>query len=181
VAPFVLLALAAGSATVVTLAILRRRAGRSFTDAWGTAGIDVLLVISAGVIAVLTIPRSRQPRSVDLVPFSQIVAVIQQRSVNSTVMVAVGNVLMFVPLGALIPLRFPRFDRWPRLVALCAAISVAIEVMQFVIGHHSSAMDDVLLNMLGGAVGYVVMWVTRTAIARRSRPEPSGAESRTGA
>jgi len=179
-APFVLLGLAAASATVVTLASIRRRAGRPFADAWGTAVIDVLLAASAVTIAALTLPRSRQPRTVDLIPFTQIVAALRQTSVDLTLLAAVGNVLMFMPVGALVPLRFPRFDRLPRIVVLSAALSVAIEVIQFVIGHHSSATDDVILNTLGGVLGYAAMRGGRIVLRGRAERRAAAPEAGPG-
>jgi glycopeptide antibiotics resistance protein len=67
-----------------------------------------------------------------------------------------GNVLLFMPLGLLVPLIWRR--RVKILLIGCAA-SVCIEVMQFVLTHlgfvnRMADIDDVILNTLGAVAGY---------------------------
>lgn len=64
-----------------------------------------------------------------------------------------GNIAMFVPVGLLLALGFPRLP--PRtLVLTCLCASVAMELMQLVAlkGRHPS-LRDVALNTLGGVIG----------------------------
>lgn len=62
-----------------------------------------------------------------------------------------GNFLMFLPMGVLLPLVFPRLSR-SRLWLLPAAIPLAIELLQPLVGR-SFDTDDLLLNALGIAAG----------------------------
>ena len=65
----------------------------------------------------------------------------------------IGNILCFIPLGYYLK----RVTPWPTwiLVGLSAAVSVAIEIGQYVLGTGVSELDDVLLNTLGAGIGIV--------------------------
>lgn len=79
-----------------------------------------------------------------------------------------GNVLVFVPFGALLPLAFARMRRWYR-VFLCGSAFIAfIEITQFFIGR-AADIDDYILNILGVMLGY---WSALLCLrlARRRRP-----------
>ncbi|MFF8345869.1 VanZ family protein [Cellulosimicrobium funkei] len=70
---------------------------------------------------------------------------------------AVMNVLVFVPLGMLLPLLLAR-PSWWRVVLTAAAFSLAIEVTQYVASHllgggHVADASDLLFNVVGGALG----------------------------
>jgi glycopeptide antibiotics resistance protein len=71
---------------------------------------------------------------------------------------AVTNVLIFVPVGMLVPLLVARASWW-RVVAAGAVFSLAIEVTQFVTAHllgggHIADVNDLLSNTVGGALGF---------------------------
>jgi glycopeptide antibiotics resistance protein len=166
--PMALFALAAGFVLIIAVATYRIRGGRTAGEAWGTAILDVLLLLTAATIAVLTLPPGLEShRVVELVPFQDIRRTLRETSVSDTQFWAmVANVLLFVPVGALVPLRFPRFDRLSRVLLLCAGISAGIEVVQFVVGSHSTATDDVMLNTLGGMLGFLAMRGVRAPLRR---------------
>ena len=65
------------------------------------------------------------------------------------------NILMFVPVGMLLPVVFRRMRSlgWAALGAL--GFTVAIETVQYFIGR-SADIDDVIMNVLGGLIGYSV-------------------------
>lgn len=65
-----------------------------------------------------------------------------------------GNVVMFFPLGFLLPRVFPPLDRlWKTLLAT-ALIITAVELTQLFTLLGSCDTDDLILNTLGAAVGY---------------------------
>ena len=170
--PFALIGLALGVVLVAALALRRRAAGRGWGRAWGTAAVDVSLLLTAVAIGVLTLPPGLEHgRVVELIPFQDIVRTLRHASASDTqVWAMVANVVMFVPVGALVPLRFPRFDGALRIVGVCAGISASIEALQFAVGSHSTATDDVMLNTAGGVTGYFLMVGVRTVLRRqRSR------------
>ncbi|MET4225654.1 VanZ family protein [Oerskovia enterophila] len=76
---------------------------------------------------------------------------------------AVMNVLVFVPVGVLVPLLTARAS-WRRVVAAAAVLSLTIEVTQLVTAHllgggHIADVNDLLFNITGGAVGFAVFSV----------------------
>ncbi len=95
----------------------------------------------------------------------------QMDNVNPRIGVAnvVGNVALFVPLGLLTPLAL----RWPfgRTVAVAALASVALELIQLLLGR-AADIDDVILRTLGAMVGAAVAVSLVKAMAAR----PSHAE-----
>jgi glycopeptide antibiotics resistance protein len=69
---------------------------------------------------------------------------------------ALGNVLLSVPVGALLPLAFPG-SLLSLLLAAAAAGSLGIEVVQyFFLPERVPSLLDVLLNTGGAAIGSVV-------------------------
>jgi glycopeptide antibiotics resistance protein len=70
----------------------------------------------------------------------------------------VGNVLLFAPLGFLLPLRWPQLNRWWRVMALGAGTSLGIELAQLAMtGSHRADVNDVLLNTLGASLGWLTL------------------------
>lgn len=75
-----------------------------------------------------------------------------------------GNVLMFLPLGFLLPLLWSWF-RWFRVLAAGLACILCIEFLQPFAGH-SFDIDDVVLNFLGVAAGLLLSAVPRALFPR---------------
>jgi glycopeptide antibiotics resistance protein len=81
---------------------------------------------------------------------------------------AAANVALFLPLGFLLPLLAPWFDRWWRTVGAGFALSAVIELSQVAFpGIRRPDVNDVLMNTLGAAIGYGVYRLA--ARARRGR------------
>ncbi len=79
---------------------------------------------------------------------------------------ALMNIAVFVPLGIMLPLLIGRLSWW-RTVLISAAVSLGIEVTQYVTAHllgggHLADVNDFLFNVVGGAVGFgVIVGLTR--------------------
>lgn len=64
-----------------------------------------------------------------------------------------ANVVLFVPLGVLVLLWWPRWG-WLHAVGLAFATTVTIEVLQQVLRpERFASLSDVVANTLGGAIG----------------------------
>ena len=90
-----------------------------------------------------------------------------------------GNVALFVPLGILLLLVWRRLRFWSGLLT-ATAFSVGIEVLQLVSrawgSHRLADINDVILNVLGAALGLALMSTLRTLRrARRREPSAEGA------
>ncbi|MFZ4272305.1 VanZ family protein [Streptomyces arboris] len=82
------------------------------------------------------------------------------------------NVIMFMPLGFLLPLLLPRLDRG-RTVLTCALVSLGIEVvqlLQYIAFAHGRAVDinDLIANTLGGLLGYATLRAAQRTAATRT-------------
>ena len=74
-----------------------------------------------------------------------------------------GNIVAFLPMGLLPPLIRRRPTRLQHVVFFSLAISVIIETGQLISGRRVPDVDDLILNALGGAVGYLLVGKRRRA------------------
>jgi glycopeptide antibiotics resistance protein len=77
----------------------------------------------------------------------------------------VGNILLFIPFGLLVPFVYTGLKSLWRVLAAAAGISAGIEMIQLVgtlMGAaRSTDVDDVLLNVFGAGAGYLVFLFLR--------------------
>ena len=77
----------------------------------------------------------------------------------------VGNLVWFMPLGILLPRLWPRFHLGS--VAACGfGLSLLVEACQWLLGTGMPDVDDLLLNTLGAALGYVAFCLCRRRAQR---------------
>lgn len=84
---------------------------------------------------------------------------------------ALGNVLLFFPLGVLLPLVWGQL-RFSRGLLIALALSFGIELVQYLSwgwgSHRSADVNDVVLNGLGASLGLAVASVLRRRRGSRS-------------
>ena len=68
----------------------------------------------------------------------------------------VGNVAMFVPLGYFLPRLNPPLRGVFACLAAAAAVIVAVELFQLVTLLGSCDVDDLILNLVGVLIGYIL-------------------------
>lgn len=68
----------------------------------------------------------------------------------------VGNVLMFMPLGIILPICFDFMQSWWKASVAGFAISVSVELMQLIFHLGFFEFDDMFHNTLGTFMGYGV-------------------------
>lgn len=100
-------------------------------------------------------------RTPNLIPFRTVIGLIRgQTFVNENESVSVilknllGNLILLMPLGTLLPGLFGRFKEPSSVVACGTAVATGIEVIQFFIGRVAD-IDDVILNSVGVLIGYI--------------------------
>jgi glycopeptide antibiotics resistance protein len=86
-----------------------------------------------------------------------------------------GNVMLFFPLGILLPLVWKRLRFW-RAIQIAIALSCSIELLQYLSSawgsYRSADVNDVILNVLGASLGLALVSLlrlrpgTRPAVAR---------------
>ena len=78
----------------------------------------------------------------------------------------IGNIVMFIPIGFLLPLLWKKFHNGFITVSIGFLISFSIEILQLP-QMRSSDVDDLWLNTLGALMGYFVFFfIPRTVRAR---------------
>ena len=68
------------------------------------------------------------------------------------------NVIMFLPVGLLLPALNHRWRSWGKTISMTLLFTVTIEFCQYFIGR-SADIDDVIMNLLGGAIGYAFFFL----------------------
>ncbi len=67
-----------------------------------------------------------------------------------------GNVLAFMPFGFLFPIIFRGVRRLKYISVATGVFSLLIEMVQFALGVGTFDVDDVILNTMGGVLGYLI-------------------------
>ena len=74
----------------------------------------------------------------------------------------VGNVCVFMPFGALLPNLFEKCQKLIAVLVLSFELSLAIEITQLITRVGSFDVDDLLLNTIGGILGYIAYRILKT-------------------
>lgn len=135
--------------------LARRRARRGRPHPARTAYADVLIV--AGTLPSLWMILTPGTASgVSLVPLRDL-ADLAKGPFGAAFAQVGGNLLVFAALGALLPMRSPRFARLWRVALLAGLLSVTVEALQYGLRlGRVSSVDDVLLNALGAVLAGLV-------------------------
>ena len=66
----------------------------------------------------------------------------------------IGNVLVFVPFGYLLPKAYSGCGRWWRMFYVSVGFVMCVELFQLFSAFGAFDVDDIMLNVLGAMVGY---------------------------
>ena len=88
---------------------------------------------------------------IDLIPFQSIFGYLFDGRWFDFVYLFFGNILWFVPFGVYLSAKGQKL-RWVTLWTFL--LSLSIELLQFVFSSGYSDVEDLILNTLGGMVGY---------------------------
>ncbi len=99
-------------------------------------------------------------RTFNVVPFKEIKRFWSMRYTYGwgiTLTNLVGNILIFVPFGLLVPASAKKkyLKNFFTVMALTVALSAAIELIQYFTVVGAFDIDDIILNTVGGFVGYI--------------------------
>ncbi len=92
-------------------------------------------------------------------PFREICRYLRYRDIlgHRTVLINLGgNIVGFIPLGALLPLFLRGIRRVWKTGLLGFSISAAVEITQLCLHVGSFDVDDIILNTLGTVIGYLI-------------------------
>lgn len=80
-----------------------------------------------------------------------------------------GNIACFIPFGFFIPIIFKKVKNGIVVTILTFAFSLMVEVTQLIFKIGSFDVDDLLLNTIGGLIGFCVYWIIKKIIKRRGK------------
>ncbi|WP_228275868.1 VanZ family protein [Gracilibacillus oryzae] len=93
----------------------------------------------------------------NLVPFRNTIRYITESDHFSILFIfnnIVGNILVFLPLGLLLPLLFPRHRKFILLLLTVTCFTILVEITQITLQIGQFDVDDLILNVIGGMAGY---------------------------
>lgn len=67
-----------------------------------------------------------------------------------------GNIILFIPLGIMLPVLRDGFKRIYICVPVICFFSFFVEVIQYLTHSGSADVDDIILNTAGGLIGFVL-------------------------
>lgn|SRR5574344_1812087 len=118
------------------------------------AAVMVVICSLTGISPISGFHEDIDWRGIQIIPFKTI-----QDLTNSSLDLyvfenIVGNIIMFAPFGFLLPMLSAKMQKWYKVIGSGAVVSLCIESCQLFLVR-STDIDDVILNTLGVALGYV--------------------------
>ncbi|WP_347814332.1 VanZ family protein [Alkalihalobacillus sp. LMS39] len=106
-------------------------------------------------------PEGPGGRNYNLTPFRSIYRIsVFSKDIMDPIRILIGNIVLFIPFGFLLPLAFTFFRTSVMKVTILAMFtSITIEICQFLFTHRVANVDDVILNTFGAWIGAVVVFV----------------------
>ena len=91
------------------------------------------------------------PFRVNLIPF---VNLFDYDSKRDLLLNVIGNVVMFIPSGIVLPIVYKRLDTFWRVLVAGSGISLCIEIIQLPFRVRATDIDDLVLNTVGVIAEY---------------------------
>lgn len=73
----------------------------------------------------------------------------------------VGNILVFIPYGFVLPKAYPRCGKWWRTFYCAVGFVMCVELFQLFSAFGAFDVDDILLNVSGAMIGYSLFGILR--------------------
>ena len=124
--------------------------------------IALFAIYILAVLWITLIDREFGNRRAMLVPFWEFANVIKGIRRSFFIGQILGNLVMLMPLGFMLPIISKVSLKQVLLISLC--FSVGIELTQFITGRGLMEFDDVFNNTVGAVLGYKVYDVLRERI-----------------
>ena len=126
--------------------------------------LRVIFIVYVFVLSYLVLFSERYGRTkydtpqCNLVPFQEIRRYLSQfREITFVAVInVIGNILIFVPFGALLFIFSKKLARFFSTLMLSLLLSLVIETTQYVTRVGVFDVDDITLNTLGGVTGWII-------------------------
>lgn len=107
-------------------------------------------------------PAAVFPLRINIVP---LVYLFDYDNLRDMVWNIIGNAAMFIPSGIVLPIIYRKLNSFWKVIMAGAFISLCTEILQLPFPSRASDIDDLILNTLGVAIGYIIY-----VAIRRRRP-----------
>lgn len=127
------------------------------------AGFLLALWLIGGLLLTLQPAHPLPGQVVDdnLIPFRTLAIYLDNLGSEFWMRNLFGNLGLLFPLGLLGPIALPALDRWWRVAVLALFVSTAIELTQLAVPDRSADIDDVIVNVAGAALGWMIYRTAR--------------------
>jgi glycopeptide antibiotics resistance protein len=106
-------------------------------------------------------------RNATLIPFVETIGMFQYERLTISLYNIFGNLVMLVPFGFFLALIFPRTRKLRTIVLYSFCLSFFIELLQWVWAIRVFDIDDIILNTIGGGLGFLLFLFAQRLFARR--------------
>lgn len=88
----------------------------------------------------------------NLIPF----ATLTREVIEENYFILCANVMVFIPLGLLLPWTFQKLNNFRKVLGCMFLFILCCEFLQFIFKLGFFDIDDIILNLIGGCIGYVI-------------------------
>ncbi|MBR4993266.1 MAG: VanZ family protein [Lachnospiraceae bacterium] len=107
----------------------------------------------------------------NFVPFKTVKMYMKYYAVTNSFTNLAGNLVIFMPLGFLLPFTWKKKHGIFAIAALGFLISMGVEVTQLVTGLGAFDVDDLILNTAGAVIGYLIYKIMKLLFSAVDRTE----------
>ena len=86
----------------------------------------------------------------------------------------VGNIILFIPLGIMLPAVKDGFQKFYICIPVICVFSLFVEMIQYLTRSGSADIDDMILNTVGGLIGFTLYKIVSQMIRTGRRSSSSG-------
>lgn len=108
--------------------------------------------------------------NINLVPFRTITEYIMLlgRQKSTAVINLFGNIIMFIPLGFFMTYLWRTLSSFKNFIVCFVSVIICIEILQMLTLLGRCDIDDLILNAIGGVIGYLVCKILTNKTKRRT-------------
>ena len=97
-----------------------------------------------------------RPGEINLIPF---VNIFKFNTRKEILLNFFGNIALFIPYGIILPIIYKKLACFWKTILVGASISFCIEIIQLFFVSRVTDIDDLILNTLGCAIGYIIYFL----------------------
>ena len=118
-----------------------------------------------GAIGVNSYFSEEHMSMINIVPFKTIFGYFQRlmnHTINTDIVVRnlFVNLVLFLPMGMAVPVLFEKkINKFWKFLLFIVITTFAIEIIQFLTMRGTADIDDIILNSLGGCIGYRIIQI----------------------